>query len=198
MKKYLLALVLGAGSQLGHAQTVHLGLKAGVNFSRFVGPNTPNDINSRFGVNAGVLADIGFGTHWAIQPEVLYTSKGSKQVGGTGATSLQQYLGYLDVPLLLKYKTHHVFVEAGPQLGVLFGATSTFESNMGTMETNNKELFHSLDAGYAVGVGVQDTNGLLLGVRYNGGLTDVYVSGYKARNSSFQFYIGYLFGSNTP
>lgn len=198
MKKYLLALLLVAGSRLGHAQTVHLGLKVGANFGRFVGADAPDDTEYRFGINAGALAEFGLSTHWALQPEVLYSSKGTKQLYGGGASTFYQHLGYLDVPLLLKYKTHHVFFEAGPQLGVLLGATSSFETNTGTTESDNKNSFHGFDAGYVAGVGVQDTNGLLLGVRYNGGLLNVDASGYKARNSSFQLYVGYLFGSAKP
>ena len=198
MKKYLFAALFATGSLVGHAQSVHLGLKFGANFSNFAGADAPDELTSRFGINGGALAEIGLGTHWAVQPEVLYSSKGNKQLGGSGSSTLYQNLGYLDVPLLLKYKTHHVFFEAGPQVGFLLGATSTLETSVGTTDTDNKSSFHGFDAGYVVGVGVQDTNGLLLGVRYNGGLTNVDASGYKARNSSFQLYVGYIFGSSKP
>ena len=197
MKKLIFSLLFAASYQLGHAQGVHVGLKFGGNFSRFVGPDAPEDTNSRFGIQAGVLAEAGLGTHWAVQPEVLYSSKGTKQISSTGAAVLYQHLGYLDVPLLLKYKTHHVFFEAGPQFAALLGATGTLETSTSTVEEDNKSSFQSFDAGYVAGVGVQDTNGLLLGVRYNGGLANV-SSGYQARNSSFQLYLGYVFGGGKP
>lgn len=201
MKKYLLALLLLAGAR-AQAQTVHFGLKFGVGFSRFVGTDVPDNslvgTFRKFGINAGGLAEIGLSDHWAVQPELLFTVKGTKQIFSAPGSDqvLQQQLRYLDVPVLLKFKTHHVFVEAGPQLGLLLSAVETYERGASSSDTSNKDLFRTADPGYVLGLGVQDTNGLLLGVRYNGGLANVYTKGVRARNSDFQVYLGYVFGSS--
>jgi hypothetical protein len=201
MKKHLLALLLLAGTS-AQAQTIHLGLKFGVGFSRFVGANVPDNsligTFRKFGINAGGLAEIGFSDHWSVQPELLYTVKGTKQIFSAPGSDqvLQQQLRYLDVPLLVKFKTHHVFVEAGPQIGLLLSAVETYERGATSTDTDNKDLFRTADPGYVLGLGVQDTNGLLLGVRYNGGFPNVYAQGVRARNSDFQVYLGYVFGGN--
>jgi len=90
-------------------------------------------------------------------------------------------------------------VEAGPQLGVLLHANYELNDVTGTTETQNKDQFRGTDLGYALGLGVQDTNGLLLGVRYNGGLTRIWADNAAAavgvRNSAFHIYVGYVFAS---
>jgi hypothetical protein len=201
MKKYLLPLLLLTGAK-AQAQTVHFGLKFGIGLSRFVGADVPDNsligTFRKFGINAGGLAEIGLTDHWSVQPELLYAVKGSKQIFSSPGSDqvLQQQLRYLDVPLLTKFKTHHVFVEAGPQAGLLLSAVETYEQGASASDTDNKGLFRTADFGYVLGLGVQDTNGLLLGVRYNGGFSNVYTQGIRARNSDFQVYLGYVFGSS--
>jgi len=200
MRKYFLAFLLLTGAT-AQAQTVHFGLKFGVGLSRFVGADVPDNsligTFRKFGINAGGLAEISFTEHWSVQPELLYTVKGSKQILSSPGSDqvLQQQLRYADVPLLVKFKTHHVFVEAGPQIGLLLSAVETYEQGASSSDTANKDLFRTADPGYVLGLGVQDTNGLLLGVRYNGGFSRVYTQEVRARNSDFQVYLGYLFGS---
>jgi hypothetical protein len=204
MKKPLLTLLFLAGSTLAtQAQTrpVHFGLKAGVNFSKFVGTDVVNDylISTlyRTGLSGGVLAEVALSEHLALQPEALYTSKGNKEIFASTVTAYQS-LGYLDIPVLLKYKIPHFFVEAGPQLGVLLHAKRTLESAATTQEIDNKSTYRSTDLGYALGLGVQDTNGLLLGVRYNGGLTNVPNADPQphVRNNTFHIYVGYVFNNS--
>lgn len=203
MKHSLLILsLLAGGATAAQAQTsnVHFGLKAGVNFSKYTGPDAPNNalISTlyRTGLSGGVLAEVELSEHFAVQPELLYTLKGTKEIFINTATRYQS-LGYLDIPVLLKFKIPHFFVEAGPQLGVLVHAKQTLESSA-TIETNNRSDFRTTDLGYAVGLGVQDTNGLLLGVRYNGGLTNIPDNGssLRLRNNTFHIYIGYVFNGS--
>lgn len=201
MKTCLLALVLLAGgTTAARAQTtgVHFGLKAGVNFSKYVGSDVADNVLIstlyRPNFSGGVLAEFGLAEHLAVQPELLYTVKGTKQIIASTVTRYQS-LGYLDIPVLLKFKIPYFFVEAGPQLGVLLRAKQTVEGAT-TEEIDNKSIFRSTDLGYALGLGVQDTNGLLLGVRYNGGLTNVFNASPQPniRNNVFHIYLGYVFG----
>jgi len=202
MKTCLLALaLLAGGGGAARAQTtgVHFGLKAGVNFSKYVGSDVADNVLIstlyRPNFSAGALAEIGLAEHLAVQPELLYTVKGTKQIIANTVTRYQS-LGYLDIPVLLKFKIPYFFVEAGPQLGVLLRAKQTVESAT-TEDIDNKSSFRTTDLGYAVGLGVQDTNGLLLGVRYNGGLTNVSSANPQPsiRNNTFHIYLGYVFGS---
>jgi hypothetical protein len=86
MKKTVTASLLGTGLLLAastvHAQTTfRLGPTVGYNLS-FGGFEYPNQSylkvtnSSRSGVEAGVLAQVGFSDHWAVQPALLYAQKG--------------------------------------------------------------------------------------------------------------------------
>lgn len=201
MKKPLLTLALLAGTALAaqaQTQRVHFGLKAGVCFAKFGGDDVLDANRSRVGLSGGALAEVTVAEHWAVQPELLYTAKGSKISYGGNIDSYQR-LGYLDVPVMVKYKIPHFFVEAGPQLGVLLHAKYELNNTTGSTEDNNKDQFRGTELGYALGLGVQDTNGLLLGVRYNGGLTRIAADNAAddagVRNSAVHIYVGYVFGS---
>jgi hypothetical protein len=207
VKKQLLTLALLAGAATAvqaQSQRVYFGLKAGVSFARFVGGDVPDNnlirTQYRVGLSGGGLAEVSLAQHWAVQPELLYTSKGTKQIANSASVvyvaTLYQNLGYLDIPVLLKYKIPHFFVEAGPQLGVLLHAKQTVESGISSTEMENRNSFKTTDLGYALGLGVQDTNGLLLGVRYNGGLVNNTATSpqLSSRNSTFHIYVGYVFG----
>jgi hypothetical protein len=209
VKKPLLTLALLAGAATAvqaQSQRVHFGLKAGVSFARFVGGDVPDNnlirTQYRVGLSGGGLAEVSLAQHWAVQPELLYTSKGTKQIANSASVvyvaTLYQNLGYLDIPVLLKYKIPHFFVEAGPQLGVLLHAKQTVESGISSTEMENRNSFKTTDLGYALGLGVQDTNGLLLGVRYNGGLVNNTATSpqLSSRNSTFHIYVGYVFGGD--
>ncbi|MVN76507.1 outer membrane beta-barrel protein [Hymenobacter sp. HMF4947] len=204
MKKILLPILILASIGEAQAQQVHFGLRAGVSFAKFVGPDAVyNNQEYRTGFNAGALAKVDFSDHWALQPELMYSIKGTKQtfdnspLYGNGA-ALYQRLNYVELPVLVKFTTHHVFAEAGPQLGTLVGAKQILEDGFGTEEARNKEQFRTLEVGYVLGLGVQDTNGLLLGVRYNGSFASAYHQDLAAqiRNSAFQIYVGYVFGTH--
>jgi hypothetical protein len=124
VKKQFLTLALLAGAiTAAHAQTprVHFGLKAGVCFAKFGGDDVLDANRSRVGLSGGGLAEVTLAQHWAVQPELLYTAKGSKILYGGNVDSYQR-LGYLDIPVLVKFKIPHFFVEAGPQVGVLLHA----------------------------------------------------------------------------
>jgi hypothetical protein len=201
VKKQLLTLaLLASAATAAQAQTqrVHFGLKAGGCFAKFGGGGVLDASRLRAGLSGGALAEVTLTEHWAVQPELLYTAKGSKILYGGNVDSYQR-LGYLEVPVMVKYKIPHFFVEAGPQLGVLLHANYELNDVGGTTETQNKDLFRGTDLGYALGLGVQDTNGLLLGVRYNGGLTRLAADNAAAtgggHNSAFYLYVGYIFGS---
>jgi hypothetical protein len=198
-KQFLTLALLASAATAAQAQTqrVHFGLKAGVCLAKF-GSGGPNELATRVGPSGGALAEVTLAEHWAVQPELLYTAKGSKIIYG-GNVDSHQRLGYLEVPVMVKYKIPHFFVEAGPQVGILLHAKYELNEITGSTETNNKDQFRSTDLGYALGLGVQDTNGLLLGLRYNGGLTHIWAdnaaAAVGAHNSVFHIYVGYVFGS---
>jgi hypothetical protein len=193
----LLALVLGF-STVAQAQRrgrggsdVSLGLKAGASLTNLTGRDaTANDY--RFGFHGGVFANIGLTSLFAFQPELLYSQKGGNYNNLTDA-SLR--LHYIDVPLAFHVNTGGLFFEAGPQVGFLV----TAKSQAGSVSTDVKNSYNSVDFGYLFGLGYQLKYGLGVGLRYNGGFTNVPQAitigsttiQSRQRNGAFQLYLTY-------
>ncbi len=96
--------------------------------------------NARAGVEAGLLADIGFG-HFALQPAFLYSQKGftvddsyttSDNAGTTATTLNEKYrLNYFTIPLNFVYAQRAngqgVQLFVGPYLGFLLGGKYSYD-----------------------------------------------------------------------
>jgi len=191
MKKFSLSLGLLIGiASAANAQEARFGIKAGANLAS-VTNNDNEGKKNLIGFAAGLMADFSFSDLISLHPEVLFSQKGVKYTGG-GSTA-QVRINYVDVPLLLRVKADGLFFEAGPQVGFL--ASEKFEVNNTTISTSTDGT-RKVDVGYIAGVGYQLPQGLELGVRYNGGISDLSdpSAGEKTRNSVFQFQLGYLFG----
>ncbi|WP_345237425.1 porin family protein [Hymenobacter saemangeumensis] len=195
MKKILLPLALMLGlSEAAQAQgNVALGLKAGGSYSTFDGQDATN-AKSRFGFHAGVFANISLSDLIAVQPELVFSQKGAKY----STTDALDRLNYLDIPLSFHLNVSGLFFEAGPQVGVLLGASR----ETGSVSVNTKERYNDFDFGYLAGLGYQRKSGPGIGLRYNGGFTNVVQSTTagsvttqpRIRNSVFQLYLTYSFG----
>lgn len=198
MKKplFTLALVAGlTGAAQAQRSDVSLGLKAGGSLSNLVGADAKFYENI-FGFHVGVFANLGITKMIAFQPELLYSQKGAKQpVLGEGY--LTRRFHYVDVPLAFHVNADGLFFEAGPQVGFLVAAKSEF----GNASTDVKDNYNAVDFGYLAGLGYQHKAGLGVGLRYNGGFTNVYKSLViasttfqdRSRNSAFQLYLSYSF-----
>lgn len=195
MKTVILSLALVAGmAGVASAQESRFGVKAGVNLATVSGDNTSTAKNL-VGLAAGVMADLSFSDLISFHPELLYSQKGVK-VDDKGATG-QVRTSYLDVPLLLRVKASGLFFEAGPQLGYLIGQKMEYNiPGFGSGSSTSTDGTRKFDIGYVAGLGYQLQQGLELGLRYNGGISDLSdtSSSSKTRNSVFQFQVGYLFG----
>ena len=203
MQKVLLSLGLLAGvSFAAQAQSISYGIKAGASLTNFTGDNT-GDLKNVFGFHGGLVANFAVNDAFSIQPEVLYSMKGAKSEEnlGMGYTSKSTArLHYIDVPVLARVNAGGLFFELGPQVGFLVAAKSKNEITGGVLggtSTNDiKNELSSVDFGYAAGLGYQISNGPGIGLRYNGGLTnlDKDSGSSKVRNSAFQLYLTYMFG----
>lgn len=203
MKKttVLLSILAVAGLTTTAQAQVRFGVKGGVNLANYSGlsdaekEGSENLINANGGVmmNAPITSD-GF---FSIQPELLYSGKGIK-FKGDGYEAVDR-MHYLDLPVLAKINADGLIFEAGPQLGYMISRKGTLTAGGVTAEDSDFSGVNRFDFGYIAGVGYEFDNGFGLGVRYNGGLLKVEkeVSGQeqsKAKNSVFQFQVGYLFG----
>lgn len=197
MKKLILSLGLLAGvSVAAHAQSgVRFGVKAGASLTSITGEDS-DGLANKFGFNGGVVANFAFNDMISVQPEVLYSMKGAKEDGGNGKFNLN----YIDVPVLAKVSTGAtgLFFELGPQVGFL--ASAKVKDDNSSLDA--KDFVKSVDFGYAAGIGFQAESGPMVGLRYNGGFTNIgkdNIGGInttpgKAKNSAFQLYVGFMFG----
>jgi len=221
MKKILLScgLLIGVAGAAS-AQETRFGIKAGVGLADVRGDDA-GTTKKLFGFQAGFMADVSLGEHFAFHPELLYSQKGAKvdqydsyttSVGTYTLTQTGQVrLGYLDLPLLLRLKAAGVFLEVGPQVGLLLSqqadatttTTVTYTGaggsvvNTDSQSSNSTDGTRKLDVGYVVGLGYALPQGFEVGVRYNGGITSLEDSSNNAAkvfNSVFQLQVGYLFG----
>lgn len=196
MKKtlFILALLAGlTGAAQAQRSNVSLGIKAGPSYSGFAGAQATN-YESVFGFHAGVFANIGLTDLFAFQPEIIYSQKGAK----VSNIDLTTRLNYVDIPLSFHVNADGFFFEAGPQLGILLAA----QDKAGSVSVDRKPIYNTLDFGYLAGLGYQRKTGPGIGLRYNGGFTNVEKSRTAGtvtvqdniRNSAFQLYLTYSFG----
>ncbi len=176
MKKlFLLAIAVIGFTMTTNAQDVKFGFKGGVNFANISDFNGQN-ADGRTGYHIGAVAQFSLMETFAIQPELLYSAQGIKDID----------LDYINIPVLAKLKFAGIAsVEAGPQFGFVVndGIEEAFE---GISEDAKAQSF---DLGLAVGAGVE-LGGFFGQVRYNLGLTEV-VDGGDGKNSTFQISVGY-------
>jgi hypothetical protein len=186
MKK--LALVFLAGMSIATAANAQFqfGIKAGANFSTVNG-SAVQDASTIAGFNGGVYFKLPLVHGLSIQPELLYSGQGFGDNGG--GENDKQHFNYFNIPVLLKY-THFsgLFVEAGPQFGVLTSAS--YKS--GGVSADDKSYYNSADVSLVVGVGFKiPTTPLSIDARYNLGLSNIENNSGTGgtgtvRNGSFQ------------
>ncbi|QIL76913.1 porin family protein [Hymenobacter sp. HDW8] len=205
MKKVFLSFLLTAGvASFSHAQGVQLGLRAGVNLANYAGEGKKTfedfagvELKQLVGFHGGVtlnapLSSDGF---FSLQPELLYSQKGFRIEEDDAKQTVRHH--FIDLPLLARINADGLIFEAGPQLGYLAASKSKLEAPNANDEEDSVEGYNRFQIGYIAGVGYQFASGPSITVRYNGGITGVEEDAdddMKARNSVFQFSLGYTFG----
>jgi hypothetical protein len=169
-------------SGITHAQTnadlkPYLGLKGGVNFSNLY-TDKVDDNNVLTSFNAGLIVNFPITKSLSVQPEFIFSRKGSEQTYDNLLTSgtARFKLNYLEVPLLLKVNLAKSFnLHAGPYLAYLIDAGVTNETNSGNFDfednISNDDL-NKFDYGLSAGLGF-DFDAIGIGARYNIGLRNV-------------------------
>ena len=171
-----------------NAQNVHFGLKAGLNIAS-VNEKDGDNYNSKASFHVGALAHIHVTTHFAVQPEIMYSGQGGKITVAGDDYKLK--LNYINVPVLAQYMTGGGFrLQTGPQIGFL----TTAKVEVGSDETDVKDSFKSTDFSWVFGAGFITSSGFGVDARYNLGLSDISEdNSSKVKNSVFQFGVFYQF-----
>jgi hypothetical protein len=217
------------------AQDCWLGVKAGLSIPDLKGGTTPQSVGytSRTGPDFGLLAYKNLSEHFALQAELSYVSQGGVKKGiqvldpamltgisvPPGISLYARFknkaiMNYLELPLLAKYsfkifKTHLLYVDAGPNFGYLLnaktktsGKSQIFIDQSGTpltiegqplpeqdftVETDIRNDLKKINIGITGGVGVSRTFGpgdLILDLRGSYGFTNVQKDPANGKNNT--------------
>ncbi len=220
MKKYLLIFALLFFSLNMHTQVlitlllgdklntgkIEFGLEGGYNWSTISGLEADKYLST---FNLGFYFDIHLKNQWFLNTGTLVKVKlGVDQLSTNDLNFLgtevyyddngvpfqgeySQQISYFLVPALAKYKfKNHIYIEAGPQFGLMYNAWVEYNSNIdgkdGRIKEYNENNINRLDAGLMAGFGYQllKGKGMQLGIKYYYGLVDVYKDKSGTKNSS--------------
>ncbi len=192
---FLFSILLTAATQTAYAQA-RAGIKGGLNVSNLYIDNL-NDENARFGFNLGIYGQLLSSDVFAIQPELLYSTKGSKAFyGGVVEQTVQFNLNYLDLPVLAVIKLGDAAeIHLGAYASLLLGTGISYSGDVANgYDKIEKDQLKSYDYGLAGGFGL-NFGQVQIGARYNYGLVKIAKSeGAQAflgdsRNSVAQLYL---------
>lgn len=193
-----LTLFLTASFGMLHAQdnvTTEFGVKGGLNMSNLY-TDDADDENVLFGFNAGVYATLPVSDFIAIQPELLFTTRGSKLEYNNALAqgNVKLKLNYIELPLLVRVNiTKNFNIHAGGYASYMVSAKSTGDGDFEFEDQYDTDDFNRFDAGIAAGVGL-DFNPISVGLRYNYGLTTIEKDGDDSsdlKNSNLSLYLSY-------
>jgi len=194
-----LTLFLTASFGMLHAQdnnvNTEFGVKGGLNMSNLY-TDDADDENVLFGFNAGVYATLPVSDFVAIQPELLFTTRGSKLEYNNALAqgNVKLKLNYIELPLLVRVNvTKNFNIHAGGYASYLVSAKSTGDGDFEFEDQYDTDDFNKFDAGIAAGIGV-DFNPISVGLRYNYGLTTIEKDGDDSsdlKNSNLSLYLSY-------
>jgi Outer membrane protein beta-barrel domain len=205
---FLLGIVFTLGYCVVKAQDVpapKFGIKGGLNLSNLYSGDV-GDENLKVGINLGLMAKMPINNGFAIQPEVLYSSQGSRIQYNNFILGRGEYrfnLNYVQIPVLAVVNLGEYFnIHVGPYAAFLTSANIKDLHDDGTIEDIrdlNVDNFNRFDYGFAGGVAFE-TKGFTLGARYNYGLKEVGKSGSlsgqvtdDSKNSFGTVYLGVTF-----
>ena len=191
-----------------NSPNLEFGLEGGINWTKISGMET-NKFASKW--NLGFYFDIRMKNQWFLYTGVLVKSNmgvdklTDNDLDFLGATiyndlddhtqraegDYSQKINSFLVPALAKYKfKNHMYVEAGPQFGLMYKSWVEFESDIegrdAIIKEYNKEKINKLDAGIMLGMGytLYEGSGWTLGAKYYYGFVNVYKDRAGTKNSS--------------
>lgn len=188
------------------AQNSVVGIKGGLNLSSLTTDGT-NDKALNPGFHAGLFSRMAIGEVFAIQPELLFSVKGTRiTYDGLVEGETRYNLNYIDLPVKLVFNLSENFsLHAGPYVGYLVNANFKTEAevldlfDIDDADEINRKNFNEFDYGVVGGLEFKLIP-LLIGVSYNLGLNPVAAEGNvsrdlvgDARNTVIQLYVGIQF-----
>jgi hypothetical protein len=184
-----------------NSDKLEFGLEGGFNWSDISGLDADERLSA---FNLGFYFDFRLKNQWHLYTGVLVKAKlGDRGLSPDDLAFLEitpnaeedgtysQVINYFVVPALLKYNfKNRMYLEAGPQFGIMYNSWVEFESNLDNKDIKtkdyNKDKINPLDAGITFGTGykLMSDSGMTLGLKYYYGLTNVYKGVSGSNNSS--------------
>ena len=161
--------------------SVRSGIKGGLNASSlFYDSQGVTNKNERIGFHVGVFTQAPIGEFFAIQPELLYMTKGASAnynlVGFNGKNTFK--LNYAELPVLATFKLGQaVELQAGPYVSYLLNSNINSNGDFGSGSgAINRDNFNKVDYGVAGGLNIYFGK-MFVGARYEQGLQKIAASG---------------------
>lgn len=179
---------------------IEFGVEGGINLSNITQFESQNMLPSfglgfyfdvrlknRLFLNTGVLVKSKLGANKLTDGDLALLN--AETFDDPGNYSL--VLNYFLVPVLMRYKfKNHIYVEAGPQGGLMYKSHIEFNSNHDGKETRirtfNKDCINKIDVGAMAGLGyiLNKGKGMTIGIKYYYGFIDVVKDIPGTKNSS--------------
>lgn len=166
MKKNMILFSLIGLVIIVNAQSIDMGLKGGLNFSKLSNNNINySGTNSATGYVVGAYGRVGL-LGFFVQPELLFSQRKGAFTSKVDQTAVVNTLSYIDVPILFGYKLLAARLNFGPNFQFLVAANQ--KATAAARDQNfSKDNFNSSVVGYQAGIGV-DLSKLSLDLRYDG------------------------------
>ena len=182
---FVIASVMFASLGAAYAQSQRIGVTAGVNIANV---NGISNATTKNGMIIGGFIEYDFMGGFALQPELLFSMKGTKEPSPTSSTAQYTWTSnYVEVPVLLKFDVLtvpilpvNVDLYAGPDFA--FNVASKNEASSGNTSTTTdmKSSTRPFDFNIAVGGGPNLDLGLAkvrVELRYTFGTGSAFKSG---------------------
>ncbi|MGM0635066.1 MAG: porin family protein [Bacteroidota bacterium] len=175
------------------------GVKFGLQVSDLMSGN--NELNPRASFQFGFAAEFFLLELVDLQPELIYGRQGqvvrSTTDGGLHKEEILA-LDYLHLPLMVNYHlSESFFVELGPQISYLLGATYETKLENSSQSNSIKTNYKNFDFGINAGIGFKTDWGFVFGIRYTQGLNNILSNQTQEvsslRNAVIQMHFGYMF-----
>lgn len=192
MKKLLLFTILSILVLTAvNAQDFRFGAKVGLNISTFTGDSFTG-FDTRASFHIGGLIEVPISEKFSVQPELLYSEKGSDFF------NLETRLSYLDIPVMAKY---HIIKGLSAELGPVASILLNAEQETSGKVDDVSDFTKTFDIGIGGGVTYAFPMGVFFSLRFTKGLmeisqpekSDLTDSVLNVENNVFQISAGYLF-----
>lgn len=199
---FLLVIALASVTRIAQAQDngLRVGIKGGLNVSNLYVDDV-DDENPRYGFHLGVYTQLFESDVFAIQPEILYSTKGTRitydELGLQGDAKFN--LNYIDIPVLAVFKLGDAAeIHLGPYFSYLVSANVDIDGDIDSYEELDRDDYKTWDYGISGGVGF-NVGAVQIGARYNYGLQKIADSDNTdavlgdSKNSNAQVYVSFNF-----